>query len=300
MIASLKNIIWKLLILVLFWNSFQTAFCQAPVFRHFTDKDGLPSTEVYQVIQDAKGYLWFATDGGVARYDGYDFTTFTKEDGLPENMVYDMHLDHKGRVWFATLSGNILHFNPQEEQFHLQPIQLDQGRISKEHGQVDDLFVGINDTVWVGFFNSKMGKRILKISPHGDVSWVKMEEGVYNLEEIYIQELEGGKLMVSTVSNKKTEETVPVRCVANLKNKKIQFDFKENGYSYSRPEVARINNDKLVVASGTSLFEIDNNGLGRHVTLPGAHTSSMFIDREKNLWLGLYSTLGVMCFPNGS
>ena len=50
-----------------------------PAFTHFTPQNGLPSSEVYQVVCDQMGYLWFATDHGLARYNGYVY--WFKHDG---------------------------------------------------------------------------------------------------------------------------------------------------------------------------------------------------------------------------
>ncbi len=43
----------------------------------------------YKVIQDQNGYMWFCTDKGIARYNGYEFKTFTTADGLPSNEIWD-------------------------------------------------------------------------------------------------------------------------------------------------------------------------------------------------------------------
>ena len=55
--------------------------------RHFTVADGLPSNEVYHVFQDSKGYIWFGTDNGVARYNGDEFRVYGDADGLLSNNV---------------------------------------------------------------------------------------------------------------------------------------------------------------------------------------------------------------------
>jgi ligand-binding sensor domain-containing protein len=52
-----------------------TLLSQSPNFKHFTVEDGLPSSKCYQVLQDKKGYIWIASDKGVARYNGYHFQT---------------------------------------------------------------------------------------------------------------------------------------------------------------------------------------------------------------------------------
>ena len=82
----------------------------SPSFRHFTTEDGLPSSEVYNVIQDRKGNIWLGTDRGVTRFDGYEFRTFSYKDGLTDNTVFKLLEDKKGRIWMLTFSGRIFYF----------------------------------------------------------------------------------------------------------------------------------------------------------------------------------------------
>ena len=72
--------------------------------------EGLPSSEVYEVFQDKKGFLWFATDNGVARYDGHDMEVYHMEHGLSDPAVFGFHEDDRGRLWFRTYSGKLSYF----------------------------------------------------------------------------------------------------------------------------------------------------------------------------------------------
>ena len=78
-----------------------------PSFKNYTVADGLPSSEVYQVIQDKKGYMWFATDRGVVKYDGYNFKKFTTQDGLTDNVVFQLYEDYKERIWMLPMNGEL-------------------------------------------------------------------------------------------------------------------------------------------------------------------------------------------------
>ncbi len=89
-------------------NSFLWA--QSPNFKNYTVEDNLPSSECYQVLQDKKGFIWIASDKGVARFDGYKFQNFTKEDGLPENSIIRMYEDPYGKIWFAGVTGKIAYY----------------------------------------------------------------------------------------------------------------------------------------------------------------------------------------------
>ncbi|MEM9837180.1 MAG: two-component regulator propeller domain-containing protein, partial [Bacteroidota bacterium] len=82
----------------------------APHFRQFTTEDGLPSTETYFVLEDRAGYLWFGTDNGVARFDGYSFQVFDSDDGLDDVVTFRLIEGPDGRIWASTYSGRIFYF----------------------------------------------------------------------------------------------------------------------------------------------------------------------------------------------
>jgi len=76
-----------------------------PAFRNYSTEHGLPSPEVYCAFQDSRGYMWFGTDNGAARFDGYAFRTYGPKDGLDGNVVFNIHEDGQKRIWFGTITG---------------------------------------------------------------------------------------------------------------------------------------------------------------------------------------------------
>lgn len=80
---------------------------QNPFVRQFTTQEGLPSNCVYKVFQDSKKFIWFATDAGVARYDGSRYTYFRKQEGLSSNDVFDIKEDCSGRIWFFHINASL-------------------------------------------------------------------------------------------------------------------------------------------------------------------------------------------------
>jgi len=81
------------------------AYSQEPAYKKYTVKDGLPSATVYQSIQDKNGYIWFATNQGVSRFDGTSFKNFMKEDGLPDNDIIKIYVDSHNSLWFISMVG---------------------------------------------------------------------------------------------------------------------------------------------------------------------------------------------------
>lgn len=83
------------------------AFGQAFTIYNYSVPEGMPSSEVYEVFEDSQGFVWFATDNGVARFDGQQMETFHLQDGLTDPVVFSFFEDYKKRLWFRTFSGKI-------------------------------------------------------------------------------------------------------------------------------------------------------------------------------------------------
>ncbi len=76
-------------------------------YRNYSVENGLASSTVYVAIQDRKGFMWFATENGVNRFDGNHFEQFTLENGLSDNDVLRIFEDSRGRIWFLTANGHL-------------------------------------------------------------------------------------------------------------------------------------------------------------------------------------------------
>ncbi len=83
-------------------------------------ESGLPQNTVHAILQTRDGFLWIATEGGLVRFDGEDFTTFTtkKFPQLPSDVVYDLMQDRAGTLWVST-SGGLASYD--HGQFHDWP-----------------------------------------------------------------------------------------------------------------------------------------------------------------------------------
>ena len=103
--ASFLRVLWFVLVFFYMW----TVSAQEFSVRTFTEDDGLPSSTVYDILQDSSGHLWFATDYGVTRYDGYRFENFSSENGLPDNSTIGMHQDRDFGINLPDLLNNLNH-----------------------------------------------------------------------------------------------------------------------------------------------------------------------------------------------
>ncbi|MDC8001466.1 histidine kinase [Aequorivita todarodis] len=90
------------LTIITFLSSWVITFAQETL--HFTTKHGLPTNHIYDIAEDADGFMWFATKQGLVKYDGETFKIFTIKDGLPNNDTWLLEPDLKGRLWFFSKS----------------------------------------------------------------------------------------------------------------------------------------------------------------------------------------------------
>ncbi|MEI8054055.1 MAG: two-component regulator propeller domain-containing protein, partial [Bacteroidota bacterium] len=99
----------------LFFIGFLFFFCEVSIaqdfaYKQYTIKDGLAGNHVYDAVQDHEGYIWFATETGVSRFDGKDFVNFTVADGLPSNDIIKLFLDSKGRLWMMPFTNKLCYY----------------------------------------------------------------------------------------------------------------------------------------------------------------------------------------------
>ena len=90
-------------------------------FDHLTVEDGLSSPYVKCILQDQRGFIWFGTDDGLNKYDGYSFTVYRNDsqDSLSINNgdIRTLYEDPTGILWIGTGGGGVNRFDPETEIF---------------------------------------------------------------------------------------------------------------------------------------------------------------------------------------
>ncbi len=74
------------------------------VARAWTSAEGLPQDTVNAITRTRDGYLWLATFGGLARFDGVRFETYTiaEHPELGTNRIVSLYEDAAGDLWLGT------------------------------------------------------------------------------------------------------------------------------------------------------------------------------------------------------
>ncbi len=90
-------------------------------FEHLTIEDGLSQNKISCILQDSKGFMWFGTNEGLNKYDGYEFFIFEKGSGnadkLSDDFIQCIYEDRFGNILIGTGSGGLNIYNRTSNQF---------------------------------------------------------------------------------------------------------------------------------------------------------------------------------------
>jgi diguanylate cyclase (GGDEF)-like protein len=113
-------------------------------FRRLPIPDDVPAHLCSAIAQDARGFLWFGTQGGLVRYDGYEWRVFRSNAADPStlggNYVRALLPSRNGALWVGTFSGGLSRFDPKTETFTRYPVG---------YGRVEGLAEDARGRVWI-------------------------------------------------------------------------------------------------------------------------------------------------------
>jgi len=129
-----------------------TSFAYPASFEHISVEQGLSQSTVHCMIQDRKGFMWFGTDAGLNRYDGFRFQVFHPEKGNPNSLsgdwVLSMLEDDRGYIWVGTRNGGITILDP--ETMTLMPILPSDAPGGLPSPSVNALAKDPEGNIWLG------------------------------------------------------------------------------------------------------------------------------------------------------
>lgn len=90
-------------------------------FSQLDIRDGLSDNHINDIFKDSRGYLWFGTNSGLNRYDGYSFKVFRHDDAdsssLTDGHVQRIFQGPEDKLYIATATGGLNIYDPSAERF---------------------------------------------------------------------------------------------------------------------------------------------------------------------------------------
>jgi ligand-binding sensor domain-containing protein/signal transduction histidine kinase len=135
-------------------SEFLSPICSCVLrFDHISIEEGLSQSSVGVIFQDSRGFLWFGTQDGLNRYDGYTFKVYKPDPDAPHSLS-DRYItaiveDKEGYLWIGTRLGGLNRYDPRTEEF--TPFLHDDGNPSSiNNNHINVLYLDKNDNLWIG------------------------------------------------------------------------------------------------------------------------------------------------------
>lgn len=281
--------------------SIQGLIGQTIPFKLYTPHDGLAQSQVLNIFQDSRGYMWIGTRDGFSSFNGVSFKSFNANSGLPFIYIYQIGEDWDGNIRFFT--------GKWWCKYDGKKITYDSARVRPYGG----LFcIDQTKTIWVintldqELYYSKDWKKwtnaSLKIKALKDRKWYGLHfDGYFNrlilheLNSRYTYSLRFGQLK-KLFRGQVDIATAP----PNSRNKLYGFSY-DSLFSVERDTVRLIkkglkfNIRNCIVKADGSLFflakgrktfyAINKTGLIDSLPLK-EFTSLLFLDKDNNIWIG--------------
>jgi len=195
-------------------------------YWHDNNKNSLSSSNVYCILEDHEGNMWFGTDGGglnKLNINTNEFAVFTVKDGLPDMSIKAILEDNDNNLWVSTTNG-LSKFNPKNKSFHnydftdgLQDYSFSNAHCKSKDGKL--LFGGPNG---FNFFDPK-NLKTNNIPPQAVLTDFK----VYGNSVRVGQEIDGNTILKKSITN--TDSLI-------LSHKVNFFSFEFTALDFTNPE----------------------------------------------------------------
>ncbi len=267
------------------------------LFTQLGADENLSQGSILAITQDSKGFIWFGTEDGLNRYDGYDLEHITHSlslnTGIPNNWVSALTKDDQGRVWVGTSGGGVVWRDPTSGLFH-RPVSANGKDLIDAHADVRALRFDQRGRLWIGTRDAGLQVVNLKSGEtqefHHDANnpASPSDNSVFSIREdgngsLWIGTLTGidrinpNTGLVTRFGDRLRSLMGPN--VERLTVKAVHIDARGTIWIGSSEGLARL--DPL--SDSLELFRSD---LKDNFTLPNNNVSAILEDTDQRLWVG--------------
>ena len=227
-------------------------------------ENGLPQNTVHSITQTENGYIWIATEEGLARFDGVRFTVFDKQN-TPELKSNDIRVlleDRSGALWAGTAAGLIRFADGKFTGFTM--------RDGLPSDRIDAICEDAENALWV--------------ATSGGIAQFK--NGIFR----NAPDLPGQSVAALFADREGTLWIGSAAGLARYKNGTItRYTVAEGLSSNSVASIAQELNGRLWIGTANGLSRIEGSQFVNYTTrdgLPSNRITSLAVDREGSVWIG--------------
>jgi len=153
-------------------------------------RDGLSQSYVNCVVQDKQGFMWFGTQDGLNKYDGYHFKVYKnipkEKNTISNNFIHTIQVDGDGNLWIATDNG-LNKFDPITEKFTLYQLHSKGSELKQKFTA---LYID-NNTLYAGTANNGLYKLNVK-EHHSKLKEIALHQNLQSsiVQSLYIDKMQ--------------------------------------------------------------------------------------------------------------
>lgn len=282
----------SLMLILLLTGLFSTGKAQQYGFSRYGIEDGLPQSEVFDIIQARDGALWIATNGGgMCRFNGKKFKVYSKKSGLNDNIIADLFEDSKGNLWIGTSKG-ISVFDGYGFKHYMDSSGFGNSRYLQIHE-------GKNGKIWMVNRENQNNFKILKLDKGEIVDFTAQHDLLTENNTVFgLFGLKNGEFLISTTGG--------------------LYELNDGDLKYSRLNTLPLLRDKfinplfedergalyIVAFTGTKPgdFYKFHNGILEEIpyprNLPFNLVNAFHVDSQDRIWISFFGEALVMYHDN--
>lgn len=253
--------------------------------RRYTTVDGLTNNVVYKIVQDKQGFMWFATEDGLNRYDGHRFVGYrndpTSKKTISQNFIQSIYCDAHGDIWVGTAESGLNRYNCRSDDFTIFRHNT-RDRYSINGNDIISIVPARNGNLWVASYRNGINhydRRSGRFYDRKDILAACKNRGNYKVQSI----LEGrnGIFWVGTQGN-----GLYAYDLVNRKNIPIK------GINPSGLTVFSIEEDPMGhvwIGTNRGLLVVKDGVLQvvpNIKSVADKEVFAIFCDRSQNMWIG--------------
>ncbi len=290
---------------------------QDPLYFRYTDENGLPDSEVYDLLQDSKGFIWIATAKGLARYDGATFKHYSSKKQVNASIT-GICEDSYQRIWVHDFTGRLFYVEADTLRYFEQ--WNPNNSFSFPHIMINEIGLWVNSYEGVHLYD--VTKKEITFKKHWKMPTTRSIANVGR--DVYV--IRNGKISYIN-ANLDTLSFFSVNSIAihestnaytfNIQDQHFLFTYKKNhilfldrkekkmylhqllhntDYTYKAKKIGQ--KFYVCTANGLHIFEQDGNKWKKkgHY-FKGMRVSNIIQDHEGHLWLSTLNN-GLLQVPS--